>query len=254
VFITYYREPVDYTPQALQAAESAAEGGDPLYRARQQQDAGHVLAAISAAGGTAVAHELDLGVPANIPQLFELCKAELGEVDILINNHTHCVLESFDPARESAISGIGPISAAQIDAHFAINARAVALLMDEYLQRFLQRKATAGRIINISTDAAQEHAENVHYAASKHAIESYSRSAAVEMGRYGITVNIVAPGPIQTGYITPKAEAHIAARTPLGRLGTPEDVADAVLLLATEQARWITGQLIYVGGGWRMGQ
>lgn len=89
---------------------------------------------------------------------------------------------------------------------------------------------------------------------SKHAIESYSRSAAAELGKYGITVNIVAPGPVQTGYITPQAVDEIAAGTPLGRVGLPEDVADVIVFLASYQARWLTGQLFYVGGGWRMSQ
>ena len=92
------------------------------------------------------------------------------------------------------------------------------------------------------------------YAASKHAIESYSRSAAAELGKYGITVNVGAPGPIQTGYITPESEALICAGTPLGRLGAPADVADVIVFLASNQARWLTGQLLYVGGGWRMPQ
>jgi len=74
------------------------------------------------------------------------------------------------------------------------------------------------------------------------------------LGQYGITVNILAPGPIQTGYIPPGAELEIAAGTPLGRVGRPEDIADAIVFLASEQARWLTGQLLYVGGGWRMGQ
>jgi 3-oxoacyl-[acyl-carrier protein] reductase len=74
------------------------------------------------------------------------------------------------------------------------------------------------------------------------------------MGKYGITVNIVAPGPIQTGYITPESEIEIARGTPLGRIGTPEDVAEVIVFLASEQAHWLTGQLLYVGGGWRMGQ
>ncbi len=105
-----------------------------------------------------------------------------------------------------------------------------------------------------TTDAAHAHVANVSYAASKHAIESYSRSAAAEMGKYGITVNVVAPGPIQTGYIPPKAEADIAAHTPLLRVGAPEDVAEVIVFLASAQARWLTGQLLYVGGGWRMPQ
>jgi 3-oxoacyl-[acyl-carrier protein] reductase len=103
-------------------------------------------------------------------------------------------------------------------------------------------------------DAAHAHAAGISYAASKHAIESYSRSAAAEMGKYGVTVNIVAPGPIQTGYLTPEQEAAIPAGTPLRRVGTPEDVADVIVFLASEQARWLTGQLLYVGGGWRMHQ
>jgi 3-oxoacyl-[acyl-carrier protein] reductase len=126
--------------------------------------------------------------------------------------------------------------------------------MAEYVRRYLARGATSGRIVNISTDAAHAHTAKVSYAASKHAIESYSRSAANELGSYGITVNIVAPGPIQTGYITPEAVADIAARTPLRRIGAPEDVADVIIFLASQQARWLTGQLVYVGGGWRMHQ
>ena len=202
--------------------------------------------------------------PSNIPKLFDLCEAELGPVDILVNNHTYCVYETFDPELTTgkdwdvhligADSTVHLVSADTIDAHFAINARAYALLMSEYVERYLKRKASWGRIINISTDAAHAHIGNVSYAASKHAIESYSRSAAAEVGKYGITVNIVVPGPIQTGYITPENEAHISANTPLRRVGRPEDVADAIIFVASEQARWLTGQLIYVGGGWRMHQ
>jgi 3-oxoacyl-[acyl-carrier protein] reductase len=69
-----------------------------------------------------------------------------------------------------------------------------------------------------------------------------------------ITVNIVAPGPIQSGYIRPDQEIEIGLKTPLGRVGKPEDVADVIVFLASEQAHWLTGQLLYVGGGWRMHQ
>ena len=131
---------------------------------------------------------------------------------------------------------------------------AYALMMAEYLRRYLGRKAQWGRIVNVSTDAAHSHPSAVSYAASKHAIESYSRSAAVEMGKYGITVNIVAPGPVQTGWLRPEQERQIAATTPLGRVGRPEDMADVIVFLASEQAHWLTGQLLHAGGGWRMHQ
>ncbi len=255
VFITYYRMPHRYSEAELRAALDAGVGGDALYCALQQQTADTLVNDIRARGSVAVAREADLSDPANIPLLFDWCETELGPVDILVNNHTHCVLETFDPARVTdRESGVRLLTAPVIDAHFTINARAYALLMAEYVQRYLKRNARSGRIINLSTDAAHAHESNVSYAASKHAIESYSRSAAVEVGRYGITVNIVAPGPIQTGYITPQSKAEIAAGTPLGCAGEPEDVADVIVFLASEQARWLTGQLLYVGGGWRMGQ
>jgi len=252
VFITYYREPCPYSEEDLKSAREAGIGGDALYRAMQQQTPEGLLKDIRALGGVAFAHEADLGVVDNIPLLFDLCEQHLGPVDILVNNHTHCAAETFDPA---LVKGhVGMISAPGIDAHFAVNAKAYALLMAEYFQRYQKRQAKWGRIINLSTDAAHSHVANVSYAASKHAIESYSRSAAAELGKYGITVNIVAPGPIQTGYLIPEAVKDISAQVPLRRVGTPEDVADVIVFLASEQARWLTGQLLYVGGGWRMHQ
>lgn len=262
VMITYYRGPSPYADDELQRAREAGVGGDVLYRARQQQSEHDVVRAIRAQGGTAVAHEADLSAPDQIPRLFDLCEAQLGPVDILVNNHAYAVRDTFDPAlivtdRANAIAlegGVYAPIAAAIDAQFAVNARGYALMMVEYIRRYLDRRATWGRIINLSTDAADRHVANVTYAANKHAIESYSRSAAAEVGKYGITVNVVAPGPIQTGYITPEDEAAIARGTPLGRVGQPEDVADVIVFFASEQAHWLTGQLLYVGGGWKMPQ
>ncbi len=262
VFITYYREPCTTSAEELNEARRSAPGGPRLYEAQQQQPAEPILAQIEAAGGLAAAYEADLSDAANIPLLFDRCEATLGPVDILVNNHTYCVLETFDPAsvREEGFP-VRLVAPAVIDAHFAINARGVALMMAEYVTRRLGRDRAhqgsgrpGGRIINLSTDAAHAHPANVSYAASKHAIESYSRSAAAELGQYGITVNVVAPGPVQTGYITPEDEASIAAGTPLGRVGEPQDIADVVVFLASVQAHWLTGQLLYVGGGWRMPQ
>lgn len=255
LFISYFRPPTPYSDEELVQARELGVGGDRLYRAWQQQSADPLLATIRERGGMAVAHEADLADMSNITALFDLCERELGPVDILVNNHTYCVPETFDPQLTTEDEGgVFMISAREIDAHFAVNARAVALMMAEYFRRYLARGANTGRVINISTDAAHAHPANVSYAASKHAIESYSRSAAAEMGKYGVTVNIVAPGPIQTGYIPPQFEAKIASQTPLRRIGAPADVADVIVFLASEQARWMTGQLLYVGGGWRIGQ
>jgi 3-oxoacyl-[acyl-carrier protein] reductase len=255
VFITYYRNPTHYSIDELEKARKNRTGGRLLYAAMRQQSANTIVDEICSNNGTAFTHETDLADPNNIPTLFDLCEKQLGLVDILVNNHTHAIPDTFDPKIiTTGDFDVHLTTAADIDAHFAVNTRAYTLMMMEYLKRYLKRSAKWGRIINLSTDAAHTHVGMISYASSKHAIESYSRSAAAEMGKYGITVNIVAPGPTQTGYLTPEQEADIIAKAPLRRVGKPEDVADVIVFLASEQARWLTGQLIYVGGGWRMHQ
>jgi 3-oxoacyl-[acyl-carrier protein] reductase len=180
VFVTYYREPCPYSEEELEEARATGEGGDRYFRAMQQTPAEHLVEQMQSQGGIVAAHEADLGEPANIPTLFDLCEAELGPVHILVNNHTMDILETFDPALASedyrwfGEYRVELTNRELIDAHFAVNTRATALMMSEYLTRYLQREATWGRIINISTDAAHAHQANISYAASKHAIESYS--------------------------------------------------------------------------------
>jgi 3-oxoacyl-[acyl-carrier protein] reductase len=255
VFITYYRLPYSTSAEERQRVLQTEPGGKARYDALQNTHGELVAEEIRAEGGQAQALELDLGDAENIARLFERCEQAFGQVDVLVNNHTYDVLETFDPARVTNEGfPVSLVSAAEIDRHFVINSRAYALLMSEYIQCYMRRGGSGGRIINLSTDAAHAHESNVSYAASKHAIESYTRSAAIEVGKYGITVNVVAPGPVQTGYITPQVEKSLAAGTPLGRLGLPGDIADVVVFLASEDARWLTGQVLYAGGGWRMGQ
>lgn len=255
VFLTFFREPCEFDLPVLKNAKESGIGGVLLYRANQQQTTESIMLELRAIGSTVVSEELDLSLVENIPLLFDHCENNLGPVDILVNNHTYGAPDTFDPAMETTEEfSIHLISDRGIDMNCSVNTRSYALMMSEYIIRFLKRNAHWGRIINISTDAAHAHELNVIYAASKHAIESYSRSAALEVGKYGITVNIVAPGPTQTGYLTPEEESSIAAQTPLRRIGKPEDVAHVILFLASEQAHWLTGQLLYAGGGWRMHQ
>jgi 3-oxoacyl-[acyl-carrier protein] reductase len=154
---------------------------------------------------------MDLSKPENIRILFDSCESELGPIDILVNNHTFGAPDTFDPGFVTSDGfGIHLTSQEDIDINFSVNTRSYVLMMTEYISRFLKRNANWGRIVNISTDAAHAHEANVSYAASKHAIESYSRSAAIEVGKYGITVNIVAPGPTQTGYLTSDEDTFTA--------------------------------------------
>ena len=90
---------------------------------------------------------------------------------------------------------------------------------------------------------------SAEYCASKFALESFTGSAAAEVGKFGVTVTAVSLGPVQTGWIAAELEQAILPTIPLARIGTPEDIADVVLFLAPHQARWLTGQRIFVGGG-----
>ena len=254
VFGTYLRASVD-SNESQQAATDIA--GEPLYRHLSSLSASEVVERIRHAGGRIDAIEMDLDDVA-APRLFDRAEELFGPVSILVNNAAVSLADSLLPdeiAGGAPSAGGLPMAAFDAnrhDRHFRVNVRAPALLMRELARRLIERHTAWGRIISVSTDGASGFATEVSYGASKHALESLTRAAAAEFGRYGITANIVALGPIQTGYIAPEAEPKIVAGTPLGRLGEPDDVADVVTFLASHQARWLTGQLLYVGGGHAM--
>lgn len=227
--------------------------GEDYYRHAQTSDAGDLVQEIKRNGGLAEAWEADLAVSSAACELIDRAEQAFGSVDVLINNAALCEPDTFKPDDHAAHGlPMRKFTAETHDRHFSVNSRAPALLMAEFARRHVARDKHWGRIINISTDAASGFPDEISYWASKHALESYSRAAAAELGAFGITVNVASLGPIQTGWISRELESTVAPATPLGRIGNPEDVADVVLLLASVQARWLTGQLIYVGGGHRM--
>jgi NAD(P)-dependent dehydrogenase (short-subunit alcohol dehydrogenase family) len=125
------------------------------------------------------------------------------------------------------------------------------------MQQALPRLREGGRIINISSTAARiGYAETPIYAATKAALQALTVSAAKHLGPRAITVNAVAPGAVRTDLNAlardPQSAQKIAAETILGRVGEPEDIADVVAFLASDEARWITGQVIEASGGLRM--
>ncbi len=168
-------------------------------------------------------------------ELFDAVEARLGRCEILVN----CAAEYGDADTTATVSE------QTFDETFQVNTRAPLLLTQEFARRF---DGSSGRVVNFSTDSAHSFAGQVTYGASKAATEALTRSAARELGP-AITVNAVAPGPVQTGYLSATDDEGLAARIPAGRVGTPEDIARVVVFLASENASWITGQVLRVDGG-----
>jgi 3-oxoacyl-[acyl-carrier protein] reductase len=167
--------------------------------------------------------------------IFDIVNNRFGSVDILVNNATTNVENDT----------IFTVDEQGIDEYLKVDVKSAVLLIKE----FVKRAKSGGRIINISTDNAQRFAGQIMYGASKAAMEALTRSIAMEVGKLGITVNTVAPGPIQTGWIDKNLEQQVLPHIPLGRIGTPDDIADTILFLASDRAEWITGQVIKVDGG-----
>ncbi len=258
LFLHYLRQRT--SSAAANSAESAATPGASFYADQQVKSADETLDAVHSLGGQAFACEADLSDPATIPVMFDKAESDLGPVEVLINNAAYWEGDTFIPHTQDLENRLVElwtdrsqvISAGTFDRIFTVNTRAPALLIAEFARRHIERKAKWGRILNVSTAGAEHFPSEITYGASKLALESYTRSAALELARFGVTVNIVSLGPVQTGWITKELEREILPTIPLGRIGTPEDVADAVVFLASHQARWITGQRLFVSGGHAM--
>ncbi|MFI9723633.1 SDR family NAD(P)-dependent oxidoreductase [Streptomyces sp. NPDC052396] len=201
---------------------------------------------ITESGCPAVAVPADVTDPAQIRAAVDQVTAQLGPPTVLINN---AGLTSDRPFAE--------MTAMDWDLVLELNLHAPFLMSQAVLPYLRQQRW--GRIVNVSSLAAQGTTHQANYAAAKAGVQGLTRALAVELGPEGITVNAVAPGYIVTGMSRTSAARHgaqlaslqrvAAARTPLRRVGRPEDVAEAIAFLASEESGFITGQVLPVTGG-----
>jgi 3-oxoacyl-[acyl-carrier protein] reductase len=199
-----------------------------------------VSGALAADGAHVHDTELDLADPAAPAQLINAAIGRLGHLDILVCNH----------ARSGGDGPLGTLDAAMLDAHWAINTRSSILLAQAFAAQHDGRPG--GRIIFMTSgqDLSPMTGE-VAYAASKGALASITATLADSLADRPITLNTVQPGPVDTGYATPDEHEIVRRHFPRGRWGTPDDPARLIAWLATDEAAWITGQVIHTEGGFR---
>ena len=197
-----------------------------------------VVSKIEANGGEAIALQANLSKSADVAQLFEQTEQQLGKPDIIVNL-----------AGTGDVGKLADMDEAAFDKVFGLNTKGTFFCMKEAATRLNDN----GRIVTISSGLVVRPQPGFGlYISSKAAVESMSKVLSLELGERGITVNTVAPGPTETEmYVNSGDDAQAAAaQSPFNRLGQPEDIADVVAFVVSDECRWMTGHVFEVGGGY----
>jgi meso-butanediol dehydrogenase/(S,S)-butanediol dehydrogenase/diacetyl reductase len=224
------------------ARRLAAEGALVVVADRAGDRADEVAREIAAAGGTAIATRTDVSVAGQVEAMGAAARTSFGPVDLLVNN-----------AAIARGDDVLSIDEATWDEELAVDLKAAYLCAKEALPDMIERRR--GAIVNVATVNAFSALGYEAYSAAKAGLVSLTRSLAVRYGRYGVRANAVAPGTVRTAVWRERLEKDpqvfekLAPWYPLGRVGEPEDVAHAVLFLASDEAAWITGAVLRVDGG-----
>jgi len=215
------------------------------YRKHRATGAEPVLAAIREDGGAAVAVAEDLTDPEAPRRLFDLAEQAFGPVDVLINNASGWVQDTFSPAGTDRHGRrVQPVTVGTWSRQFAVDAMAPALLIAEFARRHAERGATWGRIVGLTSGGEMGFPQEVSYGAAKAAQTNYTMSAAVELADLGITANVVHPPVTDTGWVTDAVREFVAGSPAHIHVATPDEVAQVIAYLASDAAGLISGNVI----------
>lgn len=215
------------------------------YGRARTTDASGTARAIESHGARCVTVEADLTDPRTPAGLLDRAEAALGPVEILVNNASGWHRDTFTvPAGGARDTGDERVSAETFDAQFLVDARGGALMISEFARRHVERDATWGRIIGLTSGGPNGFPGEVSYGAAKAALENYTMSAATELAPYGVTANIVYPPVTDTGWVTPEIEEFVANSPDLAHIAQPAEVGTVIAWLCTDNAALVTGNVI----------
>jgi 3-oxoacyl-[acyl-carrier protein] reductase len=225
--------------------DHGAPGFASAYRDHRTRDGAPVADEILAGGGRAIAVEANLSDPATPAALFDAAEEHLGPVDILVNNASGWVADTFQPAHTDAfgrtVQAVSPGTWLQ---QFSVDAMAASLLIAEFARRHIARGGTWGRIVGLTSGGDIGFPEEVSYGAAKAAQDSYTMSAAIELAEYGVTANMVHPPVTDTGWVNDAVRKMVADSPTMFHVATPEEVAEVIAYLASDAAALITANVI----------
>jgi 3-oxoacyl-[acyl-carrier protein] reductase len=229
----------------LRVDDPVDPGTPQAYRDNRARDGELVAAQIQAGGGRAVAVEADLSSPLAPTMLFDAAEQRFGAVDILVNNATGWLADTFAAsATDRHGRTLEPVSAATWERQFRVDAMGAALMIGEFARRHIARGADWGRIIGLTSGGDLGFPEEVSYGAAKAAQTNYTMSAALELAPFGVTANMVYPPVTDTGWVTDAVREEVAARRELIHIASPDEVAEVIAYLASDAAGLITANVI----------
>lgn len=212
--------------------------------ASDKEGAERVVADILRTDGRALAIQANVSQSADVLRLFDETKRAFGAVDVLVNN---AGVYRFGPVEELVDD--------EFHRQFDTNVLGPLLTIQQAVKQFADK---GGSIINIGSAASRSPTpQSVVYSATKHALDGITSVLAAELGARNIRVNSLNPGPVETegtvsgGIVGSDFMNQMIARTPLGRIGQPKDIASAAVFLASDDSAWLTGELLYASGGMR---
>ncbi len=216
------------------------------YQQNRMTDGDEVAARINAAGGQAIAIEADLLDDTTPGRLFDLAEAQLGPVDILINNATGWASgDSFTAGITDPVGRSTPgVTGALFDRTFGVDARAGALMIAEFSRRLIDRDGDWGRIVGLTSGSSMGFPSEVTYGAAKAALENYTMSAALELGRRGVTANMIHPPITDSGWVNDAVRGFAANSIDHFHVAEPVEVGRVIAWLCSDDARMVMGNLI----------